>query len=104
MVSIVNRSWPLTLTRVWMVGGGLVVPMPGAVTVTVKVTTSPSWGVPLSVTRRRLSTEQLFHPRLHPWVHLDEWRPGPVETFAGQFLRCVDTDFGADGHGARRVV
>jgi hypothetical protein len=40
----------------------------------------------------------------HRFIHLDEWRPGALETFAGNFLRGVKTHFAAAGDFARRVV
>ena len=51
-----------------------------------------------------LLAKELFHSRLHAFIHLDERRPGAFETFARQFLRRVETLFAPDGDFARRVV
>src|SRR5882724_338136 len=42
--------------------------------------------------------------RLRGGLHLDERRPGAFEAFAGNFLRRVYAEFGADGDFARGVV
>ena len=48
--------------------------------------------------------KELFHLRLHAFIHLDERRPGAFETFTGNFLRRVNAQLAADGDFARRVV
>src|SRR5437773_7581522 len=48
--------------------------------------------------------KKLFHLRLHCRIHLDEWRPGAFETFAGEFLRRVYAEFAAAGDFAGGVV
>lgn len=42
-------------------------------------------------------SEQFLHLNLRAFIHLDEWRPGAFETFAGEFLRRVNAELVTDG-------
>ena len=48
--------------------------------------------------------QNVFHLRLHAFIHLDQRRPRAFESFAGNFLRGVKTHFAPNGDFARRVV
>ncbi len=52
----------------------------------------------------RSSSKRQINFLPHDFIHLDERRPGAFETFARNFLRCVDAEFAAAGDFAGGVV
>ncbi len=53
---------------------------------------------------RSSAVEELVNILFHRRIHLDQRRPGTVETFSWNFLHRVDAEFASSGDFARGVI